>query len=144
MPRDISENFTIGQLAKAAGVNIQTLRFYERAGILKPQSRRESGYRVYNEESLKRLHFIRQAKNLGFSLKEIQNLLNLRIKSTERCTQVRIKAEHKLKTVQEKIMYLRNLEKTLRSLILNCKKRVVSDCCPIIDKMEHPLETKNA
>lgn len=131
-----SKSLTIGQLAKAAGVNIQTIRFYERMGILRPQARLESGYRIYNDESLKRLHFIRQAKDLGFSLNEIQSLLSLRVRSADRCTQVRSRAEKKLKDVQQKLAHLKKLERTLKRLISDCKKKMVSDCCPIIDKME--------
>lgn len=136
MKSDASGSFTIGQLAKAAGVNIQTVRFYEREGILKPITRMESGYRIYNGESLKKLHFIRQAKDLGFSLEEIQSLLNLRIRTVERCNQVRSKAENKLNDVHQKILHLKKLERVLKRLILDCKNRVVSDCCPVIEKME--------
>jgi len=127
---------TIGQLAKAAQVNIQTIRFYEREGILKPSNRLDSGYRVYNDESLKRLHFIRHAKDLGFSLDEIQDLLALRVRSVGRCNQVRTKAEAKLKDVQSKVAHLKKLERTLKKLISDCENRVVSECCPILDKME--------
>lgn len=128
--------FGIGELAKRAGVNIQTVRFYEREGVLKALARRDSGYRVYNEASLKKLRFIRHAKELGFSLKEINELLNLRIKSVPRCERVRGKAQSKLNEIQEKIMHLRQLEKTLKSLVSDCENRVVSDCCPILAKME--------
>ena len=136
MKEPMTKTLTIGQLAKAAKVNIQTIRYYERQGILKPSTRLDSGYRVYNEESLKRLHFIRHAKDLGFSLDEIQSLLNLRVRSVGRCDQVRSKAEAKLKDVQEKITHLKKLERTLKTLIADCKNRVVSECCPILEKME--------
>ncbi|MGE4107350.1 MAG: heavy metal-responsive transcriptional regulator [Bacteriovoracia bacterium] len=128
--------YSIGQLAKMAHVNVQTIRFYERRGILRPTTRQDSGYRVYDTESLKRLHFIRQAKDLGFSLKEIQSLLNLRVRSVGRCDQVRAKAEHKLKDIQQKIAHLKTLERTLKRLISDCENRVVSDCCPIVTRME--------
>lgn len=136
MGREIAKTYTIGQLAKVARVNTQTLRFYERKGILKPSSRLESKYRIYDEDCLKRLHFIRQAKDMGFSLDEIQSLLNLRIRSVERCNQVRSKAEQKLKDVRQRISQLKKLEKMLASLVVDCENRVVSDCCPIIEKME--------
>ncbi len=136
MRNGVSKTLTIGQLAKAADVNIQTVRFYERKGILKPQTRLESGYRIYNEDSLRRLRFIRHAKDLGFSLNEIQSLLNLRVRSVESCNQVKLKAEQKLKDVQQKIVQLRTLERTLKGLVSDCENRVVSDCCPIIKKME--------
>lgn len=130
------KTLTIGELAKRAGVNIQTVRFYERQGVLQPISRKESGYRLYNEDSLKRLTFIRHAKELGFSLKEINSLLSLRIRSVQSCDKVRSKAQGKLKEIQKKIVHLRQLEKTLQGLVSDCEKRIVSDCCPILEKME--------
>jgi len=131
-----STSFRIGQLAKEAKVNIQTVRFYERQGILKPVLRPESGYRKYDANSLKRLHFILQAKELGFSLKEIQDLLNLRVRSVQACDRVRAKAEKKLEDIKRKIVQLRNLEKTLKELISDCEQRQNSDCCPILERME--------
>lgn len=136
MANSPQKTLTIGQLAKAARVNPQTLRFYERKGILKPVSRLDSKYRVYDQESLKRLRFIKQAQEMGFSLDEIQSLLNLRVRSVQRCDQVRAKAELKLKDVRARIAQLRRLEQTLAELISDCEGRIVSDCCPIIDKME--------
>ena len=132
----VQKTLTIGELAKKAGVNIQTVRFYERQGVLQPVSRKESGYRLYNEDSLKRLTFIRHAKELGFSLKEINSLLSLRIRSVQSCDRVRSKAQGKLKEIQKKVVHLKQLEKTLLVLISDCEKRVVSDCCPILEKME--------
>lgn len=129
--------FTIGQLARMGGVNVQTVRFYERQGILEPILRKESGYRLYNADSLKRLHFIRQAKDLGFSLKEIQSLLTLRVRTASRCDQVRQKAQEKLHGVREKIKHLQNLERNLKRLVRDCKRRVISDSCPILEKMEN-------
>jgi MerR family copper efflux transcriptional regulator len=128
--------FTIGELSKRAQVNVQTVRFYEREGMLEPVARRDSGYRVYDGESLKRLIFIRHAKELGFSLKEIGELLKLRIKSTQGCNRVRAKASEKLGEIQRKIRHLKSLESTLVALISDCENRVVSDCCPILGKME--------
>ncbi len=136
MGRELEPTFTIGQLAKAAKVNPQTLRFYERKGILKPTSRLESKYRIYDLASLKRLRFIKQAKSMGFSLDEIQSLLNLRIRSADRCNQVRAKAERKLKDVRERISQLKKLERTLVNLVSDCENRLVSDSCPILEKME--------
>jgi MerR family mercuric resistance operon transcriptional regulator/MerR family gold-responsive transcriptional activator of gol and ges genes len=136
MERETAKTLTIGQLAKAASVNVQTVRFYERQGILKPLARKESGYRIYNEDSLKRLVFVRQAKALGFSLREINNLLGLRARSAEHCNKVRAKAADKLKEVRQKIKYLKLLEQTLKTLISKCESRIVSNSCPIIEKME--------
>ena len=133
---DLKRQFTIGALAKAASVNIQTVRFYEREGLLDPIGRKSSGYRVYDKESLKRLSFIRQAKDFGFGLKEIRELLSLNVRTVERCNKVRTRAVQKLKDVQERISNLKKLEKTLKGLVDDCENRVVSDCCPILEKME--------
>lgn len=131
-----TSTYTAGKLAKAAGVNIQTVRFYDRQGVLKPISRTEGGYRIYNEEGLRQLNFIIHAKELGFSLKEIKELLSLRIRSVKACERVRVRAQDRLKDVQSKIASLKKLEKTLNKLISDCEDRVVSDQCPIIEKLE--------
>ncbi|MGE4131434.1 MAG: heavy metal-responsive transcriptional regulator [Bdellovibrionales bacterium] len=130
-----SNTFTAGRLAKAAAVNIQTVRFYDREGILKPISRTASGYRIYNGEGLKRLKFIIQAKELGFSLNEIRDLLSLRIRSAQACDRVRKKAQDKISDIQNRIAQLRKLERTLEGLVRDCKSRLVSDRCPILEKM---------
>ncbi len=133
----MESTLSIGELAEKAEVNIQTIRFYERQGVLRPVSRKSSGYRVYNTESLKRLVFIRRAKELGFSLKEIHDLLDLRIRSVHKRDKVRAKAEFKLEEIRRKITQLKDLEKTLTGLISDCEKKVVSDCCcPILERME--------
>ncbi len=128
--------FTAGRLAKEVGINIQTIRFYDRQGILKPSSRTGAGYRVYDQESLKRLTFIIQAKELGFSLREIKELLALRVRSAQTCDRVQKKSKEKLKDIQNKIVHLKKLEKTLKRLVSDCENRVVSDQCPILDKIE--------
>lgn len=130
------DEYTIGQLAKSVDVNVQTLRFYERKGLLKPARRLESKYRIYDSDGLKRIQFIRKAKSMGFSLNEIQELLKLRVNTRERCENVRAKAANKLKEVRERIASLQKLESTLLELIADCKKRVVNNSCPIIEKME--------
>jgi len=130
------KSYMAGQLAKAANVNIQTVRFYDRQGILKPASRTEAGYRIYDKEGVKRLNFIIQAKELGFSLKEIKGFLALRVQSVQACDRVRKKTTEKLKDIQNKIAHLKKLEKTFRGLIGDCENRVVTNQCPILEKME--------
>ena len=130
------KSYMAGQLAKAANVNIQTVRFYDRQGILKPASRTEAGYRIYDKEGVKRLNFIIQAKKLGFSLKEIKEFLALRVQSVKACDRVRKKATEKLKDIQNKIAHLKKLEKTFKGLIGDCENRVVTNQCPILEKME--------
>ena len=129
-------NYFAGELAKKANVNIETLRYYERNNLLKPHHRNSSGYRVFNEENLKRLNFIRKAKDLGFSLKETKELLSLKSSSAKGRERVRLKAISKIKDVKMKIKNLKALETTLNKLINDCENRVISDSCPIIEKVE--------
>jgi len=111
---------TIGRVANAAGVSIDTIRFYERRGLLAMPDRSFSGYRNYSEEALDRLRFIGDAKRLGFTLKEIKELLSLGVKSTAECGPVTRKAEAKLLEMNEEISRLQRLRLTLRKMIEEC------------------------
>lgn len=126
----------IGEIAKMAGVNVQTLRYYEKRGILKPVSVKESGYRLYSKDATKSVSFIKHAQELGFSLGEIKDLLDLRVPSESRCQKVRNRAMEKLSNVQEKLKMLRKIEKTLKVLIKDCEANKTSNSCPIIESME--------
>lgn len=138
MNKSGERRYTIGTLAKAVGVNVQTIRFYERKGLLKPSARLASGYRVYDAECVKRLNFIIQAKGLGFSLSEAKGLLGLRVRSAGNPDIVRAKVEKKLEEIRQKIVQLRQLEITLKRLAGDCRNRRVTDHCPIIERMEDP------
>ena len=127
---------TIGQLAKDAGVNIETIRYYERRHILGPTSRLPSGYRLYNHEAQLRLRFIKNAQALGFTLHEIEELLDLRVRSTARCGDVQKKAEAKLKHVEAKVRNLQSLATALRSLVRACQTRRLTAHCPILASLE--------
>lgn len=129
-------HFSIGQAAKNASVNIQTLRYYERIGLLKPITRQTSGYRVYDLECIQRITFIKRAQDLGFSLDEIRDLLALRVSSVRSREKVRTKTREKIKNIQEKIVYLRKLESTLKELLAECEHGKESSPCPILEKME--------
>lgn len=111
---------TIGRVADAAGVSIDTLRFYERHGLVAKPRRSFSGYRIYSEEVLDRLAFIQDAKRLGFSLREIKELLSLGVKSTRECGPVTRKAEAKLAGMNEEIHRLQRLRRTLEKMIKDC------------------------
>ena len=126
---------TIGKLAEQAHVNIQTVRYYEKIGILKPIQRRESGYRVYDESSLGQLLFIKRAQDLGFTLDDIQELLNLQFSSPASKERVRAKAKERLTSIHEKITYLKKLESTLQKLIRDCEHGSPSGPCPILKRM---------
>ncbi|HBR51498.1 MAG TPA: hypothetical protein DEA71_15605 [Nitrospira sp.] len=128
---------TIGQLAKDAGVHIETIRYYERRHILGPTSRLPSGYRLYNHEAQRRLRFIKNAQALGFTLHEIAGLLNLRVTSAARCGEVQRKAEAKLKHVEAKVRDLQSLAAWLRRLIRTCRARRRTAHCPILASLEN-------
>ncbi|MCP9443547.1 MAG: MerR family transcriptional regulator, partial [Nitrospira sp.] len=128
--------YTIGRLAKAAGVHIQTVRYYERRKLLVPVSRLPSGYRLYDDEALKRLRFIKNAQRLGFTLREIEGLFNLRIGAAIQCRNVQEQASAKLATVEAKIRDLEALARALRSLIGACRKGRRTDDCPILSSLE--------
>lgn len=111
---------TIGRVASAAAVSIDTIRFYERQGLIAKPRRSFSGYRIYSEDILDRLRFIGDAKRLGFSLKEIKELLSLGVKSTAECGPVTRKAEAKLAEMNEEIARMQRLRLTLRRMIEEC------------------------
>lgn len=130
------EHFTIGQLAKRAKVNIQTIRYYERRGLIPEPPRWDSGYRQYPREMVTRLQFIRHAKELGFSLKEIGELLSLRLDPKTPCSEVKSKAEDKLLDIVEKIKILQRMKKALIKLTEACKGRGPISECPILEALE--------
>lgn len=127
---------TIGKLAKAVGVNIQTVRYYERRDLLAPTERKPSGYRLYRDDAVRRLRFIKNAQTLGFTLHEIAELLNLRVSSVARCGDVQRKAQAKLVHVKAKIRDLRALDRALQGLIRACQAGQPTDRCPILKSLE--------
>ncbi len=132
----MTTELTIGQLAKDVGVNIETIRYYERRNLLGPTSRLPSGYRLYNREAQRRLQFIKNAQALGFTLHEIEELLDLQVSSKARCGDVQRKAEAKLKHVEAKVRDLQSLATALRRLIRTCQAGQPTDRCPILHSLE--------
>ncbi len=112
----------IGELAKRSGVNVQTVRFYERTGLLPEPERRESGYRNYSQQDLRRLRFIRQAKALGFSLAEIGEVLRVRQQGQCPCVDVIAMAERHLQNVQRQIRELEKFRRALSEAVRGWKK----------------------
>ncbi len=126
-------NLGIGQLAKRAGVAIDTVRYYERNDLLSPAGRLASGYRRYGEAELKRLRFIRRAKALGFTLEDIRGLLSL---SDERnVAKVKRAAETKLTGIEQRIVELQRIRKGLRTLIAACPGHGRAEACPILNAL---------
>jgi len=131
------ETLTIGKVARLAGVGVETIRFYEREGLIEEPPRRESGYRQYPEDTVHRLRFIRRAKELGFTLKEIKELLALRIEPETTCEDIRRRAEAKIGDIEEKIRTLNKMKGALKKLTLACKGRGPVSACPILEAMEN-------
>lgn len=132
----MDKELTIGRVARQAGVNIQTVRYYERRGLLLPDSHRDSGYRLYGEEAVRKLLFIGNAQELGFSLDEIARLLRLRVGRTIRCGKVKKQAQARLDIVQGKIAGLRAMERVLQRLIRTCSAKATTNRCPILESLE--------
>jgi MerR family copper efflux transcriptional regulator len=126
---------TIGRLAKQAGVNVDTIRYYERNGLIPEPSRRSSGYREYESADVERLRFILRAKDLGFTLAEIGELLSL---SADRDVRgVKRRAETRLEQVEHKIKELQRVRRGLKTLIDACPGRGELERCPIIAALSH-------
>lgn len=132
----MAAQFTIGQLATLAGVHIQTVRYYEKRTLLSPRGRRPSGYRVYDNAAVTRLRFIRNAQALGFTLREIGELLTLRVKTGTRCGDVQRKAAAKLQCVETKLEDLQALARALRGLIRSCRTGQSIEQCQIVSHLE--------
>ena len=127
---------TIGQVANAADVNIQTIRYYERRGLFPTPQRTPAGYRQYAVDAVARLRFIKHAQELGFSLQEIQELLGLRVRPGAACDAVERKTRRKIEVVQQRIRDLQRMKRTLERLAAACMARRPTDSCPILEVLE--------
>lgn len=127
---------TIGQLARQAGVGVETVRFYERQGLLQEPARKGSGYRQYDEEVIERLLFIRAAKELGFTLNEIKELLSLRLDPASSCADVKQRAEAKIADIDNKLRTLRKMKQALIQLTKSCSGEAPTTECPILESLE--------
>ena len=137
----MSQTLSIGKLAKAASVQVTTVRFYERKGLLPPPPRRVSGYRMYGCDAVQRLRFIQEAKELGFSLHEIAELLALRVGTGRTCRNIQQHAVHKIADVDAKIRQLKRFKRALQKLVAQCDAGGTQGVCPILDALEHPKMT---
>jgi len=126
----------IGELAKRSGLGIETIRFYERKGLLDEPERRPSGYRQYDESVVARLQFIRRTKSLGFTLGEIEELLGLWFNPNTGCHHVRKKAAQKIGEIEERIRSLSGMKRSLKKLLTKCEQRGTLEDCPLLDGLE--------
>ena len=129
------ERLTISRLAQLGGVNLETIRYYERQGLLPAPPRTAAGYRVFPLEAARRLRFIKRAQELGFSLNEIRELLELRIKPGAKRAEVRTRAEAKIGDIEQKLRTLQAMKKTLRQLTERCDGCGPLSECPILESL---------
>lgn len=130
------DGFTIGDVAARAAVNIETLRYYERRGIIpRPPRGASNNYRLYPPDTVRRVRFVKRAQELGFSLHEVKELLSLRAAPKARCADVRTRAEQKRKDIDERIRSLRAMRKALVGLVAECAGRGPVSACPILEAL---------
>lgn len=132
--RDTTPRLPIGALAKGTGCNIETIRYYERIGLLPHPARSEGGHRMYGRGHLKRLGFVRRARDLGFAVEEIRALLRLVDERDQPCNEARQVASAHLADVRIKIAALRAMEKVLRDMVARCDAGTPPDC-PLIEAL---------
>lgn len=127
----------ISEAARSAGVGVETVRFYERKGLIdQPAKPAYGGFRVYPGETVERIRFIRQAQEIGFSLREVKDLLSLRVDPQADCAQVRARARAKLKEIDRKIASLRTMKRALAALIETCPGKGAIGECSIIEALK--------
>ncbi len=131
----------IGEVAERGGVNLQTIRYYEREGLLPKPPRRESGYRMFPESTIRQVLFIRRAQELGFTLAEIKELLSLRIDSQKECGDVKRLADAKIADIEKKIRSLEAMKRVLTRLAHSCPESGPSTDCPILESIDTPGES---
>lgn len=129
-------HLTIGQVARRAGVGVETVRFYEREGLINEPARKASGYRQFGEEVVARLRFIRRAKELGFTLKEIRELLSLKVDPSTSCAEVKGRTEAKLADIEARIKSLKRMKRALAKLNRDCSGRGTTSECPILEALD--------
>lgn len=130
-----NKTITRGQLAKSTGIGIETVRFYEQKGLLEAPKRSSSGYRQYPTEAIDRVNFITRAKNLGFSLNEILELLSLKVSKKSKCRDIKQVAANKVDEIDSKISDLKKIKKALGKLIKICQENKPTSECPILDAL---------
>jgi len=130
---------TIGRLAAVSGVNLETIRYYERIGIMPAPARTVGGHRLYDDNHRRRLTFIRRSRELGFGIGEIRALLDLAAPQRRSCEEVRVLAAAHLADVRAKLADLARLEALLADTVGRCERRRSAPSCPVLDMLEAPL-----
>ena len=134
-------NLSIGQVSKQTGLSVEAIRYYEKETLLSPADRSSSGYRIYQPEIIKRVLFIKRAKAVGFSLKEIRELLSLKSSETTCCGDIRNVALEKIEQIENKIGELETMRSVLTNLATRCENESAASLsdCPILDSLDREL-----
>src|SRR5262245_31317912 len=133
---------TIGALAEQAKVHVETIRYYERRGLIEEPPRSASNYRLYPENAVRRVRFIKRAQELGFSLKDIKGLFSLRAAPEAECRDIRVHAEAKIKDIDEKIGSLTAMKSALSMLVAECSGEGPLTECPILQSLDTKETTR--
>ncbi|MFA5937770.1 MAG: heavy metal-responsive transcriptional regulator [Sinimarinibacterium sp.] len=139
--KEFKAALTVGALAKAAGVGVPTLRYYERRGLLPPPRRRQSGYREYSADAVRHVRFIRHAQQLGFSLSEVEELLSLQLDPRHSCADVRTRAQRKIADIASRVENLNRMRRVLERLVEACPGDAPIRDCPILDALDDEHDT---
>jgi len=143
-----SKQMKIGEVAKRSGVGIETLRFYEKSGLLSRPGRTYSGYRIYNDDVLERIAFIKQAQVLGFTLDEIKQIINYKQKGMSPCVEVREIVRHRLEDLNERIAQMIKYRDELTEALAEWDKKGEADgtVCGLIEgaHIDHPINGKKS
>ena len=130
------ESLKVGEVARRAAVNLQTIHYYEREGLLPRPPRTDANYRMYTTDAVRRVRFVKRAQELGFALRDIKELLSLRAAPGSRCGDVRQQARAKLQDIEEKIGTLQGMRRALTKLIAECSGRGPITACPILEALD--------
>lgn len=136
MTTHTASTLTIGKVAALAEVDIETIRFYEREGLIADPPRTDSGYRQYTKDTVARLRFIKKAKALGFTLSEIRELLSLRASTGRSCAEVKDRAAEKITDIERRIASLKAMRKALQGLVEECSSNTPRSECPILKALD--------
>jgi len=127
---------SIGQVAKRTGVTVEAVRFYEKQGLVPVPQRSESGYRQYPSDTVKRVRFIQRAKEAGFTLKDIDELLALRRRPGTSCADIKLRATQKVQEVDKKLKDLKRIREALERMVMKCSGRGDLSECPILEELD--------
>lgn len=128
-------SMTISLLAKDAGVPSSTIRYYERIGLVEPEDRSQGNYRLYGQESLRKVKFIRAAQAIGFTLDDVKALLSDDAGRTPKCGNVQTLIEERLDEIELRLKDLRHVRRVLTAALQKCKRQKKSDCCHVVESL---------